>query len=81
MKDKKEIFDYSNREFENKCEEIHELNSKILYLNKAIYVKENKHKLDLEEIGSRHKEDLDFLNNENISLSIHLIFSFFRNNE
>lgn len=73
MKDKKEIFDYSNKEFEKKCEEIDELNSKILYLNKAIFVCENKRKLDLEKIEICHKEELDFLNNENVSLSIYFI--------
>ncbi len=70
LKDKKEIFDYLNKEFANKCDEIHELNSKNSYLNKAITISESKHKLELERIEKTYKEDLDFLNNENVSLSI-----------
>ena len=63
-----------NREFEGKCDEVHELNDKLLKVIKLKNDNENRFKADFEDTIRVYEENLDFLNNENNSLGSLVIF-------
>ena len=68
LKDKRDIVDYLTRELENKCDEVLELNDKLLHLNELKVDEDNKFKVDLNAISKAYEENIELLKNENISL-------------
>ena len=75
LKEKQDIIQYLSNELNNKSDDIFELNHKFIYLTKCKNDMENKHKADMHELKRIHQEEMDFLNNENISLSIFLVIA------